>query len=151
MLGSEGAKPLPSRIIRILVGIYVLQPIKMATGYSLRKIHLWEMNQAHPSRSVSWALWMPPDLWLGDLEPTVCGKLFKKCDLLWPWHSLLPFLGNKLHPYLQGFYPPLPSPCWRATWAATFFIKSLVPEIAWHLCGALNYTAHFIYMLGFDL
>lgn len=33
------------------------------------------------------SIWMPPDLWLGDLEPIVCGKLFKKCDLLWPWHS----------------------------------------------------------------
>lgn len=56
---------------------------------------------------------MPPDLWLGDLEPTVCGKLFEKCDLIWPWHSLLPFLGNKLHPYLQcsaAFILPSPLP-----------------------------------------
>lgn len=45
---------------------------------------------------------------------------------------------------LHCFYPPLPSPCWRATWAATFFIKE---SRAWNSltfvwCLELHSTFH---------
>lgn len=40
---------------------------------------------------------------------------------------------------------------WRATRAAKFFIKSLIPGIAWHLCSALQCTTRFIYIIRSDL